>query len=109
MEKFDNEINDLNKKVTYIEELVRTKYQRIVEVDRLIKGTYKRVCDEFLNKEDYRSLSSRMEREIRDDLEAKDNDLQIQHEQSREIQQKLQEQVNTKADCVNLTKLQQYV
>jgi hypothetical protein len=66
----------LNKKFTYIEDLVKTKYQRIVEVDRMIKETYKRVCDEFLNKEDYRSLSNRMEREIRDDVEAKDNELQ---------------------------------
>jgi hypothetical protein len=41
----------------------------------MIKETYKRVCDEFLNKEDYRSFSNRMEREIRDDMEAKDKNL----------------------------------
>jgi len=41
----------------------------------MIKETYERVCDEFLNKEDYRSFSNRMEREIRDDVEAKEYDL----------------------------------
>lgn len=43
MTQFTEAVSGLNQKFLYLEDLVKTKYQRIVEVDALIKATYKRV------------------------------------------------------------------
>jgi hypothetical protein len=83
MEVFTKAINDLRSKFFHLEELVKTKYQRIIEVDQLMKAQYQKVQTEFLTKAEHASHNELMEQRIQNELELKTDRIDRQLSENR--------------------------